>query len=165
MEALSFQALEFWAHFYKHWNFPLIVPNTGILPYFNLYTLAFLSYPFKRRNFSPTFIHIDFFILSFKTLGFSPYSRSRTLEFCPTFINIQILIFFFQTLECSGLFLIHFFSYAILPNTGIMALFLYTLVFSSYSLKPWNSGAIFVGIAILFLSFYGLVFWPYFYNH
>ena len=60
--ALSFQALEFWPYFYKHSYSHLIVPNTGILAVF-LYTLAFLSYPFKRWNFGPTFIHVDSFYL------------------------------------------------------------------------------------------------------
>ena len=71
IEALSFQALEILLYFYKPWSSQYIVPNTGILAVF-LYTLAFLSYPSKRWNFGATFIHIDFFILSFKTLGFLP---------------------------------------------------------------------------------------------
>ena len=105
IEALSFQALEFWAYFYKRWNSHLIVPNTGILAVF-LYTFAFLSYPPKRWNFGPTFIHIDFF-LSLKTLGFCPISVSIEIlilpfETCnsgPISISIGVMILFNQTLE------------------------------------------------------------------
>ena len=31
---LSFQTLEFWPFFYKHWNSDLILTNTGILALF-----------------------------------------------------------------------------------------------------------------------------------
>ena len=126
--ALFFQALEFWPYFYKHCN-SRIVPNTGILAVL-LYALALLSYRSKRWNFGTTFIHIDLFILSFKTLGFLPF-------FCKhwnSYLILSILSLFNQTLE-------------------FFALFLYLLEFWPHSSKYWNPGPLVVNTRILILSF------------
>lgn len=122
IEALSFQALEFWAHFYKHWNSPLIVPNTGIPPYFNLYTLAFLSYPSKRRNFSPTFIHIDFFYLILQNLGILPLFSLSDIRILRYFYKHSNTYFLLPNPGMFWPFFIHFFSYAILLNIAILIL-------------------------------------------
>ena len=120
IEALSFQAWEILLYFYKPWRSQYIVPNTGILAVF-LYTLAFLSYPPKRWNFGPTFIHIEIVALSFQALEFWAY------------------------------FYKHWNSHLIVPNTGILDVFLYTLAFLSYPPKRWNFGPTFIHIDFFYL--------------
>ena len=117
--ALSFRALEFWPYFYKHCNSHLIVPNTGILAVF-LYALASLSHPSKPCNFGTTFIHIDLFILSFKTLGFLPF-------FCKhwnSYLTISNLSLFNQAREFSPYFYTYWNFDLILRNIEILALLL-----------------------------------------
>ena len=115
--ALSFQALELLPYFYKHCNSHLIALNTGILAVF-FYTLACLSYPSKRWNFGPTFMHIDFF-LSYP---------SKPLDSRPISVSIGILILSFQTWN----------SGRIPISTGVMILFNQTLEFSPYFYTYWN---------------------------
>ena len=64
--------------------------------------------------------------------------------------NIGILSFSFQTLEFWAYFYTHRFSYPILSNSGILALFVLALELLSY---PCNT-------VILILSFQTLEFWP-----
>ena len=61
-----------WPYFYRRWNFYVTLLNIAVQA-ISLYTFKFLSYPSKLWNLDSIFIHTGIFILSFKTLSFSPY--------------------------------------------------------------------------------------------
>ena len=65
---LSFKPLEFWPSINTHWNCEVIPPNIAILALY-LYKLKFSSYPFKRWNSDPIFIHIGIVTLAFQWLA------------------------------------------------------------------------------------------------
>ena len=165
--AISFQTLEFWPFFYKHWNsylihsqigisdptfytllFDLILRNIGILALF-LQTLEFLSDPsianieilafsFQTREFWPIVYTHCFFISSFKTLGFWPYFYKRW--------NYDLMI------PKNGILALFFI------NTGILAISFQTLEFWPFFYKHWNSYLIHSQIGISDPTFYTLLF-------
>ena len=104
---LSFKPLEFWPSIDTHWNCEVIPPNIAILALY-LFKLKFSSYPSKRWNSDPIFIHID---LSLPMIG-------------PICIKIENVILSFPTPDFWPYFNAHWFSYLFLPNNGILALFL-----------------------------------------
>ena len=66
------ETMEFWPHFYKHWNSHLYLSNHWNSGYI-LYTLVFRSYLSKHWYSGPVSINIKILFLSFKTLEFWPY--------------------------------------------------------------------------------------------
>ena len=161
--ALSFQALEFWAYFYKHWNSHLIVPNTGILPYF---------YTHLNVGILAVRLYTDFFIVSFKTLDSPVISVSfgililsfQTCNSGPISIGIGVMILFNQTLQFWPSFCTHWNFSLIFRNMRVLALLLETLILSFYC-KHWNfythwfSDLILQNIGILDLFLWALEWW------
>ena len=163
--ALSFQALEFWAYFYKHWNSHLIVPNTGILPYF---------YTHLNVGILAVRLYTDFFIVSFKTLD-SPLSSVsfgililsfQTCNSGPISISIGVMILFNETLQFWPSFCTHWNFALIFRNIRVLALLLETLILSFYCkhwnfYKHWHSRPISLSIGMMILIFQTLEFWSY----
>ena len=175
--------------FYTHYvllvqslNCGLTLPHILILA-LSLYTLELLSYPSKRWDSDPIFIHIGILTSSFETKEFWPclythyilssdlivltlelWSYLLTLVFWsyplkkpsdsgPISLNIGIMMLSLRTLD----FLPHFYrnSDRILPNIGIRILTFQTI----------QSGPSSIRIGIMFLFFRTLVFWSCFYTH
>ena len=88
------------------------------------------SYPWKRWNSIPIFVHIGILILSLQILVFSPYLFFQTMEFW-----LQVYKDWNNDL--------------ILPNIWILALFLYTMEFWPRPSKQWNSGLIVINTCLL----------------
>ena len=113
------------------------------------------SYPWKRWNSGPIFVHIRILILSMQI---------------PISISIVILMWFFQTMEFWPQFYKDWNNNLILPNIRILALFLYTLEFWP-NIEFWRCSYKHRGIPMLSFycnhwncrpsSFHTFKFWPY----
>ena len=156
------------------------LPHIWILA-LSLYTLELLSYPSKRWDSDPIFIHIGILTSSFETKEFWPYlythlsadlivltlelwSYLLTLVFWsyplkkpwdsgPVSLNIGIMMLSLRTLD----FLLYFYrnSDLILPNIGKRILTFQTI----------QSGPSSIRIGIMILFFQTLEFWSCFYTH
>ena len=161
--ALFLYTLEFWPHHFKYRNSGPIFMNIGI-PSLSFQTLEFwpyfytnsYSYPSKRLNSGPLFLHTLFF-WSYPSKPSGPVSISTGIMI----LSLGILVSSFETLQFWPYLYTHGRSYLIDLNLGILALFLWTKEFS-YPSKDWNSGPIFIHIGFLMLSFKTLGSWPYF---
>ena len=110
------------------------LPHIWILA-LSLYTLELLSYPSKRWDSDPIFIHIGILTSSFETKEFWPYLY--------THLSSDLIVL---TLELwSYLLILVFWSYPLK--------------------KPWDSGPISLNIGIMMLSLRTLDFLPYFYRN
>ena len=110
------------------------LPHIWILA-LSLYTLELLSYPSKRWDSDPIFIHIGILTSSFDTKEFWPYLY--------THLSSDLIVL---TLELwSYLLILVFWSYPLK--------------------KPWDSGPISLNIGIMMLSLRTLDFLPYFYRN
>ena len=110
------------------------LPHIWILA-LSLYTLELLSYPSKRWDSDPIFIHIGILTSSFETKEFWPYLYTHLSS---DLIVVKLELW-------SYLLILVFWSYPLK--------------------KPWDSGPISLNIGIMMLSLRTLDFLPYFYRN
>ena len=136
------------------------------------------SYPGKRWNSVPIFVHIGILILSLQILVFSPYLFFQTMEFWLQFYkdwnndlilpNIWILAFFFihNGILTSSFETMEFWLYCYKHLPLILSF--HCNNWNSCPILPninLNSAPIFIQFGILTSSFRTLQFWPYLYTH
>ena len=110
------------------------LPHIWILA-LSLYTLELLSYPSKRWDSDPIFIHIGILTSSFETKEFWPYLY--------THLSSDLIVLKLEL-----------WSYLLILVLGSYPL-----------KKPWDSGPISLNIGIMMLSLRTLDFLPYFYRN
>ena len=141
----SFQMMEFWPFFYKHWNYDLIDSNVEFLILW-LYTLKFLPHRSKHWNSGPILTNAAIHILFF---------HCKHWNSCPIRPYIWIPALSLYTLELwppASFLILGFWPSSNWNSYFILSL--QTFELWSYSSKHWNSGPIFIQIDWFICSYF-----------